>query len=227
MNLLVWSENRPHPDAAEEMYKIYPKGIHEAIKELLSSEIDLNITTATMADVNQGLSEAQLNNTDVLIFWSHLSWRELEDARAELVRKHVLNGMGLIVLHSGHASKVFSKLMGTGTRIGSWKENGGRQRYWIANPSHPIVKGLPETYFDIPQDEAYSEYFEIPQPNDLVFITNSEGGEAFRSGCCWQRDRGRIFYFQGGHETYPVYYQKEVQQIIKNAVRWVCPQNKQ
>jgi trehalose utilization protein len=134
----------------------------------------------------------------------------------------VLEGMGIIVLHSAHASKVFSRLMGTRTQSLRWREADEKQRYWIVAPHHPITWGLKGEYFEIPMDETYAEYFEIPQPDEQIFITSTGGGEVFRSGNCWFRGAGRIFYFQGGHETYPVYYQREVQLIIKNAVRWAA-----
>ena len=143
----------------------------------------------------------------------------------DYLQKRVLEGMGLIVLHSAHASKIFSRLMGTRTQSLRWRENDEHQRYWIVNPAHPIAAGLPGEYFEIPMDETYGEYFEIPQPQEQVFLTWAPGGELFRSGCCWTRGLGRIFYFQGGHETYPVYQQKEVQRVLTNAVRWACAQN--
>ena len=58
--------------------------------------------------------------------------------------------------------------------------------------------------------------------DNLVFISWHPGGEVFRSGCCFVRG-GRIFYFQPGHETFPIYYQPEIQTVITNAVRWVAP----
>ena len=119
----------------------------------------------------------------------------------------------------------FSRLMGTRTQSLRWRENDEHQRYWIVNPAHPIAAGLPGEFFEIPMDETYGEYFEIPQPQEQVFLTWAPGGELFRSGCCWTRGLGRIFYFQGGHETYPVYKQKEVQRVLTNAVRWACAQN--
>ena len=69
----------------------------------------------------------------------------------------------------------------------------------------------------------YGERFDVPAPDTLVLISWYQGGDVFRSGCCYNRGRGKIFYFAPGHETYPIYYQKEVQQVIKNAVRWAQP----
>ena len=69
----------------------------------------------------------------------------------------------------------------------------------------------------------YGEYFDIPQPDELLFISSFSGGEVFRSGCCFRRGQGRIFYFSPGHELYPIYYQPEIQRILANAARWVRP----
>lgn len=216
----VWAEDRPLPCAEEKMRKIYPKGIEGAIADFLSKQPDITITTATMADTDQGLSKKILDQTDVLVFWSHKYWRELSDDAVDLVFNRVLEGMGLVVLHSAHASKIFSRLLGTRTQSLRWREADERQRYWIVSPGHPITKGIIGEYFEVPMDETYAEYFEIPQPDEQIFITSTQGGEVFRSGNCWKRGLGRIFYFQAGHETYPVYYQKEVQLIISNAVHW-------
>ena len=69
----------------------------------------------------------------------------------------------------------------------------------------------------------YGEHFDIPQPDELVFVSWFEGGEVFRSGCCFYRGRGKIFYFRPGHETYPIFYQPEVLHVISNAVQWAAP----
>ena len=66
----------------------------------------------------------------------------------------------------------------------------------------------------------YGEYFDIPAPDELVFLSTFSGGEVFRSGCCFLRGKGRIFLFSPGHETYPVYHQAEVRRVLANAVRW-------
>lgn len=220
MRVLVWAEDRPLPEHEKQMRKIYPWGIEGALADILQRNSDMTVTTATMADPEQGLSKAVLDKTDVLVYWSHKHWKEIEDRHVDDIQSRVLEGMGLVLLHSAHASKIFSRLMGTRTQSLRWRENDERQRYWLLNPAHPIARGLTGEYFDIPMDETYGEYFEIPQPESLVFVTAAQGRDIFRSGCCWTRGLGRIFYFQGGHETYPVYYQEEVRKVISNAVRW-------
>lgn len=224
MHVHVWAEDRPLPQAVEQMRKIYPKGVEGQIATFLSGNPDMTVTTSTMQDAMQGFNREILDRTDVLVYWGHKYWREVEETHVDYLQKQVLEGMGLIVLHSAHASKLFSRLMGTRTQCLRWRENDEWQRYWVVNPGHPIAEGLEGEYFEIPMDETYGEYFEIPQPEEQVFITQAQGGEVFRSGCCWTRGLGRIFYFQAGHETYPVYMQREVQQVLTNAVRWACRQ---
>ena len=133
-----------------------------------------------------------------------------------------LEGMGLIVLHSGHASKIFQKLCGTDTWKLKWREDGEQEILWVVDPSHPIADGLDEKIM-IPHEEMYGERFDIPQPDEQVFISWFEGGEVFRSGCCWHRGKGKIFYFRPGHEVFPIYHQPEIQKVIVNAVKWAAP----
>lgn len=169
-----------------------------------------------------GLPQQLLDETDVLIWWAHLAHNQVSDEVARRVQRRVLDGMGFVALHSAHASKPFSLLLGTRSPVLRWRENDEQQRVWCVSPGHPIAAGLGES-FVIPKDETYGEYFEIPTPDELVFISWFSGGNVFRSGCCWKRGAGKIFYFQGGHETYPIYYQPEVKRVIQNAVRWAAP----
>ncbi|WP_418759192.1 ThuA domain-containing protein [Gemmiger formicilis] len=222
MNVLVWYENRPLPEAVQAEARIYPRGIHGALADLFGAQDDMCVRTAVMQDPQQGFSDENLAWADVLVYFGHKHWREVADDRVDLIQRRVLEGMGLILLHSSHASKIFSRLMGTRTQCLRWRENDEWQRVWLVMPAHPIAAGLNSEYFTIAQDETYGEYFEIPQPDEQVFLTTSQGGEVLRSGCCWYRGQGRIFYFSSGHETYPVYYQPEVRQVLLNAVRWAA-----
>nr|MBP7964243.1 ThuA domain-containing protein [Caldilineaceae bacterium] len=151
----------------------------------------------------------------------HKAHGDVSDAIVERVYRRVLEGMGLIVLHSGHHSKIFRKLMGTSCSL-RWREADERERLWVVNPSHPIADGL-DAYFEIPEAEMYGELFDIPTPEDLVFVSWFEGGNVFRSGCCWHRGRGKVFYFRPGHETYPIYHMPIVRQVMANAARWAAP----
>lgn len=223
MNITIWNEFR-HEKQSEEVQKVYPNGIHMAIKEFLSKDQTMNIRTATLDEEMHGLSDDILNETDVLLWWGHMAHDEVCDELVEKIHNRVLCGMGLIILHSAHFSKIFKKVMGTTCSL-KWREVGENERLWVIDPNHPIARGLGE-YIDIPHVEMYGERFDIPTPDELVFISWFKGGEVFRSGCCYKRGLGKIFYFKPGHETFPIYHQSEIQQVIINAVNWANPINK-
>jgi len=216
IHVTVWNEFR-HEKTDDTVRKIYPNGIHQAIADFLNPYDDISVTTATLDEPDHGLTEDVLNNTDVLIWWGHMAHGEVDDAVVERVHDHVLRGMGLIVLHSGHFSKIFKKLMGTSCSL-RWRE-GDRERLWCVNPAHPIAAGVPNS-IDLPQEEMYGEFFDIPAPDEVIYLGWFRGGEAFRSGCTFHRGYGKIFYFQPGHEAYPTYHNSHIQTIITNAVRW-------
>ena len=219
IKVTVWNEffhEKNEAKAAE----VYPDGIHSKIKEFLETNEDITVRTATLDEPECGLTEDVLKNTDVLIWWGHMKHRDVPDEIADRVQKEVLKGMGLIVLHSGHHSKPFRRLMGTTCNL-TWREE-DRERIWCCKPGHPIAAGVPES-FVLQNEEMYSEPFGIPNPDETVFIGWYAGGEVFRSGCTFTRENGRIFYFQPGHETFKAFYNENVQKIITNAVRWAVP----
>lgn len=216
MNITVWNEYR-HEKESEKVRLHYPEGIHKVIADFLEGDV----TTATLDMPEHGLTEEVLNRTDVLIWWGHKAHDEVSDEIVEKVHQRILEGMGFIALHSAHFSKVFKKLMGTGCDL-KWREAGEKERIWVINPAHPIAEGLPE-YFELEEEEMYGEHFDIPAPDELLFLSWFEGGEVFRSGATFTRGNGKIFYFRPGHETYPTYHNEYVQKVIKNAVNWVKP----
>jgi trehalose utilization protein len=218
LRVTVWNENL-HEQHHESVRKIYPKGMHAPIAEGIERELgDADVRVATFEQPEHGLTEKVLAETDVLTWWGHAAHERVADAIVDRVHERVLDGMGLVVLHSGHKSKIFMRLMGTSCRL-RWREMGEREVIWTVSPSHPIASGVPQPIV-IEHQEMYGEFFDIPQPDELVFISSFEGGEVFRGGCCFQRGAGRIFYFSPGHEEYPVYFQPEIQRVIANAVAW-------
>ncbi|WP_331233041.1 ThuA domain-containing protein [Natronorarus salvus] len=217
----VWNEFR-HEREDRKVGEQYPEGIHGAIAGFLS-DAGFDVETATLDEPDHGLSEERLEATDVLLWWGHAAHDEVGDEVVERVVERVLSGMGFLALHSAHYSKPFTRLMGTSCSL-TWREAGERERLWVVEPSHPIAAGLPES-FAIPDAEMYGERFDVPAPDDLVFLSWFEGGEVFRSGCCYRRGAGRVFYFRPGHETYPIYRQPEIQRVIENAVRWAVPED--
>ena len=216
IRVTVWNEGRHEKDDPQ-VEAIYPKGIHAALAKMLI-EAGCEARTATLDEPEHGLTDAVLKTTDVLVWWGHMAHHEVDEGVVERVYQRVLAGMGLVVLHSGHLSKIFVRLMGSSCDL-KWREAGEKERIWVVEPGHPIAEGLPP-YFEIEPEETYGERFDIPVPETLVFLSWFKGGEVFRSGCCYQRGLGKIFYFRPGHETYPTYYHPQVQRVIINAVNW-------
>ncbi|MGI9050123.1 MAG: ThuA domain-containing protein [Rubrobacteraceae bacterium] len=220
LRVTVWNEYR-HEKSDEAAAETYPDGIHAAIATSLG-EAGFEAHTATLDEPEHGLTDEVLEATDVLVWWGHIAHDEVEDAVVEKVRRRVvLDGMGLIVLHSGHFSKVFKRLMGITCDL-KWRESDDRERLWVVSPGHPISEGIGE-YIEIEHEETYGEFFDVPPPEELVFVSWFSGGEVFRSGLCYRRGRGKIFYFRPGHETLPTYHNPQVQRVIANAVRWAAP----
>ena len=220
IRVTVWNEFQ-HEKKHAAVRRVYPDGLHAPIAAHLTAQA-LAVRVATLDEPEHGLSAAALAETDVLIWWGHLAHEAVADAVVDRVQQRVLDGMGLIVLHSGHFSKIFRRLMGTRCDL-KWREATDKERLWVVEPGHPIAAGLGE-YFEIPREEMYGERFDVPAPDELVLVSWFTGGEVFRSGCCWRRGNGKIFYFRPGHETYPTYYQPEVLRVIANAVRWAAPE---
>ncbi len=222
IKVTVWNEN-VHDRNDPKVQEIYPQGIHGAIAAILNQDPDRRFAavTATLEQPDQGLPDALLDQTDVLFWWGHCAHAQVEDQLVERIYNRVMAGMGLVVLHSGHYSKIFRKLMGTGCRS-KWRESGDRERLFVIEPGHPIAAGLPE-FFELPGEETYGERFNIPTPDDLVLISWFSGGEVCRSGCGWRRGDGKVFYFRPGHETFPTYHHPQVRQILLNAAAWTAP----
>ena len=219
LKITVWNEYK-HEQEYEGIRKVYPSGIHGCLAEFLGKEEDFTVRTATFYDPEHGLTEDVLQETDVLIIWSHALQEEFSDEVAERVRRHVLSGMGLVALHSAHFSKIMKKLLGTSMTL-KWR-HGDSEKLWCIAPAHPIAAGVPEM-IELPEEEMYGEFFDIPKPDDVIFTGWFSGGEVFRSGCTFTRGYGKIFYFQPGHEEYPIYYHPDIQKIITNGVRFCAP----
>jgi trehalose utilization protein len=220
IRVLVWNEYR-HEKLEERVGQVYPKGIHEAIADHLRKQPGMTVKTATLDEPEHGLTDEVLQSTDVILWWGHMAHAEVKDSVVDKVQARILEGMGMISLHSGHHSKIFRRMMGTTCNL-RWREAGEKERLWVVEPSHPIAAGLGD-YFELPNVEMYGERFDIPTPEKIIFISWFQGGEVFRSGCTWERGHGRIFYFRPGHETFPIYYEENVQRIITNAVHYVAP----
>jgi trehalose utilization protein len=221
IRVTVWNEFRHEKNPNHKASQLYPQGMHAPIVAHLNAQEGLEASAATLDEPEHGLTEARLGATDVLIWWGHAAHREVRDEVVERVHARVLAGMGLICLHSAHYSKIFRRLMGTTCSL-KWREAGEKERFWVIERGHPIAAGLGER-FELEEEEMYGEPFDIPAPDMLVFISWFPGGEVFRSGCCYHRGNGKVFYFRPGHESYPTYHHETVLRVIANAVRWAAP----
>ncbi len=219
---LVWGEN-VHEQKNKIVADNYPEGMHNQIAKLLASDSNIVTKTTTLQEPEHGCTVEALAETDVLIWWGHAAHGQVEDEIVERIAKRVWEGMGLIVLHSGHFSKIFKRLMGSPCAL-HWREAGERERLWVTNPGHPIAKGLP-AYFELEMEEMYGEPFSVPEPLETVFVSWFQGGEVFRSGLTYRRGAGNVFYFRPGHETYPTYHDDTVGLVLRNAVNWAYNAN--
>ena len=222
IRVTVWNEF-VHERERDDVRAVYPNGLHEAIADGLLEKLAAGVVvkTATLEQPEHGLTEAVLANTDVLTWWGHAAHERVSDNIVDRVQRRVLEGMGLLVLHSGHASKIFQRLMGTSCML-RWREAGEREKLWIVAPSDPIFDGFDVDHIELERAEMYGEFFDIPTPDELLMISSFTGGEVFRSACTFRRGKGKIFYFRPGHETYPIYYDDNVRRILAGGVRWAA-----
>jgi len=220
MKITIWNEFR-HEKSDDAVQKVYPNGIHQALADHLGSIEGFEVRTASLDEPENGLPQSVVDSTEVMLWWGHMAHGDVSDEVAARVQEAVHRGMGLVALHSAHFSKPLKRLLGTSCGL-SWREDEQHERLWVVDPTHPIAAGI-DRYFEIPNTEMYGEFFDVPTPDELVFISWFAGGEVFRSGMVWKRGRGRVFYFRPGHETFPIYHQKEVLQVIVNACRYLAP----
>ena len=114
INVTVWNEGY-HEKEDENIRAVYPHGIHGCIADFLKEDVAIGtIRQCTLDSEDQGLTEEILADTDVLIWWGHLKHDDVTEENVNRVYDHIVSrGMGLIVLHSAHASRIFQKICGT------------------------------------------------------------------------------------------------------------------
>jgi trehalose utilization protein len=224
--VVVWSEGTANVESGSK--EVYPNDINTAIAEGLKplAARGWEIVKASLNDPDQGISDALLNSTDVLIWWGHKKHGAVKDELVSKIVNRVKEGnMGFIATHSSHFCKPLKKLLGTPCSWGEYKADGTSVEILVKEPSHPICKGVKD--FKLPKIERYGEPFAVPSPEavplDGVYTRPDGQTQPGRMGLCWTIGKGKVFYFTPGHETYDDYYRPEVRRIFVNAVEWAAP----
>jgi trehalose utilization protein len=229
--VIVWSEGT-------EPKKTYPDGIRAAVAEALKPLEGWDISARTLTDPNQGVSEEELAKTDVLFWWGHQKHREVKQELIDAIDKNVRErGMGFVALHSSHFAEPYKKLMGTPCSWTHYIDDGSSVEMLLQKPSQggrrggntssipALSKGV--SNFTIPKMERYGEVFKCKEPSECVYwgvYTHPDGTkQPSRMMLSWKIGAGKVVYFQPGHETYPIFYQKEVQQLMRNCAEWCAP----
>jgi trehalose utilization protein len=217
--VVAWSEGSAPKN-------VYPKDINTAVAEGLKPLKDWEVVTASLSDPGQGVPDESLKRTDVLIWWGHVRHNDVKDDLVDrIVRRVKEDGMGFIALHSSHFSKALKKLLGTPCSFSAYVADGSSVDVIVKAKDHPIAKGIKD--FTLQHTERYSEPFRVPKPEVVVFdgIYHRPDGttEESRQGLVWTVGKGKVFYFQPGHETYPHFFDETVRQILRNAVVWAAP----
>ncbi|HKQ37505.1 MAG TPA: ThuA domain-containing protein [Verrucomicrobiae bacterium] len=275
VRVLVWDEQQPEQERA-----YGDKFLGETIAAHLAGQRGFTVKSASLTSASQGLDEAMLNSTDVVIWWSHQKNQAVTDENVERLVTRVRQGrLGFIALHSAHWARPFVRLMQERAKEdalaqipaaeratakweylnqnplgkvprrdapltpslrqedGVWKltlpgcifpayrGDGAPSHVTTLLPDHAIAAGLPLKW-DVKQTEMYDEPFHVPKPDAVIFEERWDKGEHFRSGCVWNVDQGRVFYFRPGHETYPVFKQAEPLRVLENAARWLAPKDR-
>jgi trehalose utilization protein len=219
--VVVWSEGSAPK-------KVYLNDINGAISEGLTADLpDWEVVKAGIADPDQGLPDELLRRCDVLIWWGHVKHNQVKDELVNRIVKRVKDdGMGFISLHSSHFAKPNKALMGTACSWGAYQGDSTTLKVTVKDPAHPIAQGVKD--FTVEHSERYSDPYAVPKPQAVVFegVATLKNGKTDPSqqGLCWEVGKGRMFYFQVGHETNPVFMDANVRKIMANAVKWAAPQ---
>ena len=237
--VVVWSEGTAPSN-------VYPHDINGAIAEGLAGLEGWEVVTANLSDPEQGLPDSLLNRADVLIWWGHKKHGEVKDALVQKIVNRVKeDGMGFIALHSAHFAKPNIALMsiartkqelldavtpkGHVAAWGAYVNDCTDLKVTTLATEHPIAKGVPPD-FNLAYTERYNNPYAVPTPEQVIFdgvYTKKDGGKVpSQLGFVWTIGKGRMFYFQVGHETCPVYFDPAIRKIIGNAVAWATPEKK-
>ncbi len=212
IRVLLWSEQT-------EPREVYPQGISGALFEHFKTVRGIEAKTATITDPDTGVSDAALDETDVVIWFGHRKHREVPDEAVARIVQHVREkGMGFVALHSSHFSKPLKGLLNTTGAWSSYVNFGQPEQMWVVLPNHPIARGLKD--FTIPRTEIYTEPFEVPEPEAVVLEGTWTSGHRSRECLVWNVGKGRLVYIRAGHEEYPIYHMPEMRRLVTNATLW-------
>jgi trehalose utilization protein len=211
--ILVWSEGTAPKE-------VFPNDINGAVAAGLAKLRGYTVKTASITDPEQGVSQAALDETDVLIWWGHQRHGQVSDEAVQRIVARVKDGgMGIIFLHSAHFAKPLKAVLGSSGAWSAYVNDRSTHRITVADTKHPIARGVRD--FVIPKEERYEEPFIVPEPEAVVFDGYYESTKTnARQGLCWTIGKGRVFYFRPGHEEFPIFFMPEVRRILRNAALW-------
>jgi trehalose utilization protein len=107
VRVLMWDEQQP-----EQKRAYGDKFLGETIAAHLVAQMGFAVKNVSLASPSQGLDEVTLNDTDVVIWWSHQKNHLVTDENVERLVTRVGQGrLGFIALHSAHWSRPFVRLM--------------------------------------------------------------------------------------------------------------------
>ena len=110
--ILVWDEQQGKQKQA------YPEFLGVAIAKWLEQRPGIEVRAVRLDDPEQGLSDANLDWADVLVWWGHVRQGEIkpETARTKIIARVLEGRLGFIALHSAHWSTPFMEAMNERTR---------------------------------------------------------------------------------------------------------------
>lgn len=219
--VVVWSEGTAPA-------KVYPNDINGAIADGLKESLEnWEVVKAGINDPEQGLPDKLLKRCDVLIWWGHKKHRNVDNKLVDKIEKRVKeDGMGFISLHSAHFAKINKRLMKDKCSFSVYRQDSTTLTITVSDKGHPITKGV-DKEFTVEHGERYSDPYVVPKPDAVVLdgVAALKDGktDASKQGYCWTIGKAKMFYLQVGHETNPVYFDKNIRKIMANAVEWAAP----
>jgi trehalose utilization protein len=106
VKVVVWDERQPKQKTA------YPDFLGNQIAGALSKRPGLSVRSVALDDPGRGVSEAVLDDCQVLIWWGHVRQGLIKPDQGQRIVKRIRAGkLSLIALHSAHWSTPFIEAM--------------------------------------------------------------------------------------------------------------------